>query len=101
MHATMGINARRLIHPSRKDALGYHRPTSDGIRCMMPTMSEDDCAICAKWPAALRPAMSQAIDSVSMKGWVCDDCVIAFWDNVWADAMVREAEKSRRRRKTD
>jgi hypothetical protein len=46
--------------------------------------------------------MRQAIDSVSMKGRVCDDCVIAFWENVWADAMTRrKAEKSRRRRKTD
>jgi hypothetical protein len=43
--------------------------------------------------------MRQAVDGVSMKGWVCDDCVIAFWENVWVvDAMARrKAEKGRRR----
>jgi hypothetical protein len=60
-------------------------------------MSDDDCAICAKWPPALWPAMRQAIDRVTMKGWVCDDCVVAFWDNVWVDVMARRKEEKDRR----
>jgi hypothetical protein len=65
---------------------------------MMPTMSEDDCAICAKWPPALRATMRQAIERVTMKGWVCDDCVIAFWENIWADAMSRRKKAKNGRR---
>jgi hypothetical protein len=61
---------------------------------MMPTMSEADCAICAEWPPVLRAAMRQTIDRVTMKGWVCDDCVLAFWDNCWRGSEERRAREA-------
>ena len=43
---------------------------------------EDDCALCARWPSGLRPAMREAIDSVPLAKPVCDRCEEAFWTNV-------------------
>jgi hypothetical protein len=51
-------------------------------------LSEDDCAICAKWPSALRPTMRDAIFHIPLKP-ICDDCVVAFWDNVWKRSEAR------------
>lgn len=43
---------------------------------------EDDCALCAQWPAGLRPVLRAAIDSVPLAKPVCDGCQEAFWTNV-------------------
>ena len=50
-------------------------PIDDDVR-------EEDCALCAQWPAGLRPAMREAIDSVPLSKPVCDRCEEAFWVNV-------------------
>ena len=50
-------------------------PIDDDVR-------EEDCALCARWPAGLRPAMREAIDSVPLAKAVCDACQEAFWANV-------------------
>ena len=52
---------------------------------MMASMSdevEDDCAVCGSWPASFRPTMRDAIFFIPVKQPICDDCVVAFWDNV-------------------
>jgi hypothetical protein len=49
--------------------------TDDDVR-------EDDCALCAQWPAALRPVLRTAIDNVPLAKPVCDPCQDAFWVNV-------------------
>jgi hypothetical protein len=49
--------------------------TDDDVR-------EDDCALCAQWPAALRPVLRTAIDNVPLAKPVCDPCQEAFWINV-------------------
>jgi hypothetical protein len=46
-------------------------------------LSEDDCAVCGSWPSALRPAVRDAIFRIPLKQLIYDDCVVAFWDNVW------------------
>jgi len=43
---------------------------------------EDDCALCAQWPADLRPMLRIAIDTVPLAKPVCDRCEEAFWVNV-------------------
>ena len=60
-------------------------------------LSEDDCAVCAKGPPALRATMRDAIFRIPLKP-ICDDCVIEFWDNVWADAMSRRKKAKEGRR---
>ena len=56
---------------------------------MMPTMSEDDCPICAKWPPALRPAMRRAIVRLPLEEpiSICDECLMTFWKNVCLPLM--------------
>jgi hypothetical protein len=58
----------------------------------MSNQAEDVCAVCARWPPALRPTMRQAIDNIPLKQPACDDCVIAFWDKFWTDAVARRKE---------
>ena len=38
-----------------------------------------ECAICAKWPPAMRAAMRAAITVIPPHQWVCDDCLGAFF----------------------
>jgi hypothetical protein len=38
--------------------------------------------------------MRQTVDRVTMKGWVCDDCVLAFWDNCWRGSEERRAREA-------
>ena len=88
------MKSRRLMAIPH-ERLGYHKPTSDGIRCMMPRMSddapsEDDCICCARWPPALRATMRQAILRIPFKGPVCDDCLVAFMTNV---CVARQAKQ--------
>ena len=45
--------------------------------------TEDECAICQRWPGALRPIMRQAIFTIPLKQPVCDGCLMAFWINVF------------------
>ena len=49
--------------------------TDDDVR-------EDDCALCAQWPAALRPVLRTAIDDVPLAKPVCDPCQEAFFVNI-------------------
>jgi hypothetical protein len=57
--------------------------TDDDVR-------EDDCALCARWPAGLRPTMRESIDTVTLAKPVCDHCLEAFWANV----LRREDQRS-------
>jgi hypothetical protein len=42
---------------------------------------EAECVVCGEWPAALRPAMRNAIDSVPLRKPLCEACVEAFAHN--------------------
>jgi uncharacterized membrane protein len=61
-------------------------------------LSEDDCAVCGSWPFALRATMRDAIFRIPLKEPICDDCVVAFWDNVWkrSEAQRRLAKEQGR-----
>ena len=86
-----------LDHVGHLHCLTYHRPTSDDIGCMMPTcptLPKKIASVCGRWPPALRATMRDAIFRIPAKQAVCDDCVVAFWDNVWkwAQALRRFAK---------
>jgi hypothetical protein len=53
--------------------------------------SEDECVICTRWPAALRPAMRNAIDSVPLRKPLCRACAAAFAELLGVD-RASEAE---------
>ena len=51
----------------------------------MTNPNEDSCAVCSKWPRALRPAMRQAIVRLPLEEepiTICDECLMTFWHNV-------------------
>jgi hypothetical protein len=66
----------------------YQRPTSDGhlaydAHMSEDRLSEDYSAGGGFWPFALRATMRDAVFRIPLKESICDDCVVAFWDNVW------------------
>jgi hypothetical protein len=67
--------ASALTSPGANSDAAAEDLTDDDVR-------EDDCALCAQWPATLRPVLRTAIDSVPLAKPVCDPCQEAFWINV-------------------
>jgi hypothetical protein len=57
---------------------------------MMPAMSEDDRAICAKWPPPMREAMRAAITIMPADQWVCDDCLVAYFTIISTHSRISE-----------
>jgi hypothetical protein len=56
--------------------------------------SEDQCAVCSRWPPALREAMRQAIFRIPPKEPIRDDCVVAFWVNTIKHQELRRASEA-------
>jgi hypothetical protein len=56
--------------------------TTRGDQMQDDDVREEDCALCAQWPAGLRPMLRVAIDEVPLAKPVCDRCEEAFWVNV-------------------
>jgi hypothetical protein len=50
------------------------------------------CAICGRWPKALRPAMRPAINVLPLQEPVCAECMKAFW----ADITTKTRAKGQR-----
>jgi hypothetical protein len=67
--------ASALTSPGASSGATAEDLTDDDVR-------EDDCALCAQWPATLRPVLRTAIDNVPLAKPVCDPCQEAFWVNV-------------------
>jgi hypothetical protein len=59
-----------------------------------PTLPKKIASVCCRWLPSLRATMRDAIFRIPAKQAVCDDCVVAFWDNVWkwAEALRRLAK---------
>jgi hypothetical protein len=53
-----------------------------------------ECAICAKWPPAMREAMRKAITVIPSHQWVCDDCLEAFFTIIATHSRVGERPRS-------
>ena len=54
---------------------------------------EADCSICGR-PEADREAMRPLIDEIPQNEPVCDDCLLAFWERLFADESTpRLAER--------
>jgi hypothetical protein len=50
-----------------------------------PSRRPGACAVCGAWPEANRQAMRSLIDDeIFLKGAVCDDCLLAFWERLFA-----------------
>ncbi len=48
--------------------------------------NEDDCAVCGRWPRALRSTMRRAINVLPLRELVCAKCLTAFFANITAKA---------------
>jgi hypothetical protein len=84
------MNSRRLIAiPPEGRARLAQANVGRVYDALMSDKAEDDCAICAKWPPALRATMRDAIFRIPFKQPICDDCIVAFWDNVWKRSEAR------------
>ena len=44
------------------------------------------CAICGRWPSALRSVMRSAINVLLLKEPICAECFQAFWTNITVKA---------------
>jgi hypothetical protein len=44
---------------------------------------EAECAVCGRWPPALRPIMRSAIESLPLRKPLCRACAAAFARNCW------------------
>ena len=50
-----------------------------------PSRRSGACAVCGAWPEANRQAMRSLIDDeILLKEPVCDDCLLAFWERLFA-----------------
>ena len=50
-----------------------------------PRRRQEACPVCGAWPEANREAMRSLInDEIFPKGLVCDDCLLAFWERLFA-----------------
>ena len=50
-----------------------------------PKRRSEACAVCGAWPEANREATRSLInDEIFPKGLVCDDCLLAFWERLFA-----------------
>jgi hypothetical protein len=78
------IGAVALIHfsPNYLPPANSERHLVYGAHMSEDRLSEDDCAVCGRWPPALRPTMRDAIFRVPLHEPVCDDCMVAFVTNV-------------------
>ena len=56
---------------------------------MTDPIEEDQCVICQRWPATLRPIMRDAVFTIPLKQPVCDGCLMAFWINVYGACEER------------
>jgi hypothetical protein len=92
--AVSSISNRSATTALWRSGIMFGRPPSPpifsrligGFLCLaMTEPNEDQCAICADWPPALRPAMRRAINDVRLRDdtSVCDGCLVAFWYNTW------------------
>jgi hypothetical protein len=44
--------------------------------------TEDDCAVCRRWPSALRKAMRTAVNVLPLRETVCEECAVTFFANL-------------------
>jgi len=51
------------------------------------------CAVCSKWPEANRDAMRLLIDVMPQHAGICDDCLMAFWERLFAGEMTPSGAK--------
>jgi hypothetical protein len=51
---------------------------------------ERECAICAKWPPAMRGAMHKAVTIIPAHQWVCDDCLVAYFTIIATHRRIGE-----------
>ena len=56
--------------------------------------SKRECAICAKWPPAMRETMRKAITALPAHQWVCDDCLEAFFTLIATHSRIGEPPRS-------
>jgi len=54
-----------------------------------------DCAVCGHWPPALRPTMRRAIDELSLRKQICDECLRAFSISLWAKRFGADVKRRR------
>jgi hypothetical protein len=55
-----------------------------------PSVAEDDCVVCGRWPAADREGMREMIDCISLRDDVCEECEMAFWRNIGFFDLFRQ-----------
>jgi hypothetical protein len=61
------------------------------------TIAEANCALCRDLDPAQRAAMRSDLIVIPLREPVCDQCTLAFWANLLANAPKTEEEKMRRR----
>ena len=47
-----------------------------------PSRRPDACAICEAWPRGRRERL--LIEDIPLKEAICDDCLLAFWEDLMA-----------------
>jgi len=57
---------------------------------MIECKPERECAICAKWPPAMRGAMRKAITIIPAHQWVCDDWLVAYFTIIATHRRIGE-----------
>ena len=54
------------------------------------------CAVCGTWPEANREAMRLLIDVMPQHAWICDDCLMVFWERQFAGEVTPRGAKQPR-----
>ena len=55
--------------------------------------TEDQCAVCGRWPRALRPVMREIIEQVPLREPTCEPCIVALCVNFLVPLIVPPKQK--------
>ena len=58
-----------------------------------PSRRPEACAICEAWPRGRREHL--LIEDIPLKGAICDDCLLAFWEDLMATEPSQRGTKGR------
>jgi hypothetical protein len=94
------VIAAHLFNERTKVALELHRTNCEDEVALgaamnnvirFPSRGPEACAICEAWLRGRRERL--LIEDILLKGAVCDDCLLAFWE----DLMATEPSQRERR----
>jgi hypothetical protein len=93
------VSGARGIHQTNLDGSKTNRTSAKG-KSTDPTADDmpiaaNDCIVCGRWPEKDRWALREMIETLPVQEieQICDECLMAFWQNCVVGPMPDEPNK--------